>query len=276
MSFAELLRSGPLPVALEITPPQRPLWSVLVRRARLLGDAAQAVNVIQRPGRQSSLEACLTLREAGFDPVWHLVTRGRTRSEIGAEIERAAAGGIQQVLCIRGDHNAADTADTPTIREAIGEACSSLTGPLVGASLNQYLPDRAAVLRNLAPKLRAGASFVQTQPVFDPRCLERYLDVLRREFPGVKLIAMVTPVLSPLALEGIERRLQIGFPAGSPFRAGAPDAASAWAAFQDLVAALVKDRLADGIAVMTTEMDPSPETGASIVAALRAGGVGAV
>ncbi|MBE0612003.1 MAG: hypothetical protein IH609_21665, partial [Dehalococcoidia bacterium] len=55
--FAEKLDAGQFAVALEITPPQRDLPKVLLRRARLLGTAAQAINVIQRPGRQSSLDA---------------------------------------------------------------------------------------------------------------------------------------------------------------------------------------------------------------------------
>src|SRR5690242_11114807 len=104
MSFAERLRDGRFAVALEITPPQKPLAVVLLRRARLLGELAHAVNVIQRPGRQSSLDASIELLRAGVRPTWHVVTRGSERSEIEAALDRAAAAGIRQILAIRGDH----------------------------------------------------------------------------------------------------------------------------------------------------------------------------
>ncbi|MEJ5221060.1 MAG: hypothetical protein WHT63_03510 [Tepidiforma sp.] len=84
MRFLDRLAAGEFAVALEITPPQRHLPKVLLRRARLLGDAADAVNVIQRPDRQSSLEASLELLAAGIDPVWHLAARGETRASVAA------------------------------------------------------------------------------------------------------------------------------------------------------------------------------------------------
>ena len=46
MSFGAALQAGTFPVALEITPPQRPLPGVLLRRARLLGESIGAINVI--------------------------------------------------------------------------------------------------------------------------------------------------------------------------------------------------------------------------------------
>ena len=141
MTFAEALHGGRFPVALEITPPQKPLPGVLLRRAGLLGDAVTAVNVIQRPGRQSSLEASLYLCGGTFEPVWHLVTRGTSRDEVRAQMEAASEGGIRQLLCIRGDHAGGDTADTPTIRDAVSMARDLIPGATIGATFNQYAPD---------------------------------------------------------------------------------------------------------------------------------------
>jgi len=52
---------------------------VLQRRARLLEARTLTVNVIQRPERQSSLEAALELKREGLEPIWHLATGGRTQ-----------------------------------------------------------------------------------------------------------------------------------------------------------------------------------------------------
>lgn len=46
MTFASALAAGRFSVAFEITPPQRPFPSVLLRRATLPGSYAAAVNVI--------------------------------------------------------------------------------------------------------------------------------------------------------------------------------------------------------------------------------------
>ena len=70
MGFGARAPRGALPpVTLEITPPREPRPRVLLRRARLLAGHTDAVNVIERPDRQSSLDAALTLRAEGIEPV---------------------------------------------------------------------------------------------------------------------------------------------------------------------------------------------------------------
>lgn len=271
MSFAECLRSGKFAVALEITPPQRPLPAVLLRRARLLGDAAQAINVIQRPGRQSSLAASIELDRAGIEPVWHLVTRGRTRAAIAADMAMARASGVHNVLCLRGDHDAPDLPDTPSIRDAVAMAREIIPGALIGATLNQYAPDGDTVLRNLLPKLRAGATYAQTQPVFDPEALRPLAERARAASPGTRIIAMAMPLLSSQAVDRIEERLALRLPPGARARIAAGEA-SAWRFFRETLERLVGSRLVDGVAIMTFEMDAPAETGEAIVAALRAAG----
>lgn len=272
MSFAARLSAGQFPVALEITPPKHSLPKVLLRRATLLGDAPDAVNVIQRPGRQSSLDASIALRDAGLDPVWHMVTRGRSHDDIAADLRVAAAAGINQVLCIRGDHRGDDRPDTPTIRETIEMACAALPGATVGATLNQYAPDRPAVLRNLLPKLKAGATVVQTQPVFDPSALAPFVERTKEACPSVRFVAMVVPVLSTAAAEGLGRRLGISLPERCS-RSAAAGPSAAWEVFGEALSACHACGFVDGIAVMTTEMDPSPETGEQIVQSLRVAGI---
>jgi methylenetetrahydrofolate reductase (NADPH) len=245
---------------------------VLERRARLLGDFADAINVIQRPGRQSSLEASLSLRSVGLEPAWHLVTRGRTRAEVSDDLLTAAAGGIDQVLCILGDHAAAPTDASLNIRDAIAMACDALPGALVGATLNQYGKDPEAVLRNLIPKLRAGATYVQTQPIFEPGSVERYAVAIDRERSGTRIIAMAMPLLSLDAGRRIEERLGIRLPDALREVLAAGDPELAWSAFTATLEALVAAPYIDGVAIMTFEGDAPAGTGEHIVAGLRAAG----
>jgi len=246
---------------------------VLLRRARLLGTAAHAINVIQRPGRQSSLDASLELKATGIEPAWHLVTRGRSRGEITADLERARAGGIGQVLCILGDHAPDGAADAPTIREAVVMAREAMPGAIVGATLNQYGRDQAAVLKNLLPKLQAGATYVQTQPVLEMGPLERYAAAVVREQPGTRIIGMAMPLLSLEAATRIEDRLGVALPGSlkDVLAGGNPEAA--WGIFAATIRAFAESPLVHGVAVMTFEMDAPAEMGERILSALRTAGV---
>ncbi len=257
-------------VALEITPPKSPNVRVLLRRAALLGETASLVNVVQRMDRQASLDACLALRASGFTPVWHLVTRGRALAEIERDLERAAEGGIERVLVIRGDH-AADGSGA-SIRDTIALVRRRLPEAVIGATLNQHVPDRRATLGNLLPKLDAGATFVQTQPVFDSALLEPYSEALFCSAPEVKLLPMVMPLLSLDAAAKIEGRLRIELPEPMLRRLVSGEANACWKAFRETLQGLTALPQLAGCAVMTFETDARPDSGAQIACCLRGTG----
>lgn len=273
MTFAAALASRRFPITLEITPPQQPRPSVLSRRAGLLDPRTRTINVIQRPNRQSSLDASLQLRADGFLPVWHLANRGTTRTAITADIDRARAGSITQVLCLRGDHAGVDTSETPSIREMVRMVRHRLPDALVGATLNQYAPGRAAILGNLLAKLAAGAGYIQTQPVFDLGVLRPFVESLRDRSPKTAIVPMVMPLLSIEAVHAIEQRLGITLPASLCRQIEHGGAPAAWQAFAETIVALRHSGLADGLAIMTFEMDPGAEIGQRMIAVLRAAGV---
>jgi len=265
--FAERLAAGELAVTLEITPPKKRLDEVLLRRARLLGSGADAVNVIQRRGRLSSLDASRVLREAGLEPVWHIVGRGRSRAEIASEIASAAGAGLEAALCIRGDHEAPDRPDTPPLREVVAMLRDGLPGALVGVSANQFGP-RDRVLANLLPKLRAGAHFVQTNPVLELASFATLARSIREAAPGVKIVPMVMPLPSRAAAVRIGERLGVALPPDTLART-ADGATGGWELFAETLEALLGSGLADGLAVMTAEMDAPDAAGARIAALLR-------
>jgi len=265
------LHSGKFAVALEITPPLRPARKLLVRRASLIGECAQAINVIQRSGRQSSLDASITLTRAGIEPVWHLAVRGCSRDELRSSIARASANGVRNVLCLRGDHGAPDLPDTPSIRDTIGMVRHGIPGGLVGATLNQYGHNPEATLGNLLPKLRAGAAYAQTQPVFDLHRLAPLAQHVRAQSPATRIVAMVMPLVSLDSVARIESRL--GIELGDAVRARiAAGEDGAWRFFRDVIASLVESPLIDGVAIMTFETDAPPAMGERIEAALREAG----
>jgi len=265
--LTERLARGELAITLEITPPKKRLEEVLLRRARLLGGLPDAIHVIQRPDRMSSLDASLLLAERDFEPVWHLVNRGRTGAEIASEIESARSAGLELALCLRGDHEAADRPDALRIRELIAAVGHAIPSALLGATANQHGP-RDRVLANLRPKLDAGARFVQTHPVFDT---DRFLGLaseVHRGHPDVHLVAMIMPLTSVESALRIQQRLGLPIPEEALARLRAGGEPAGWSLFAETVERLLASGRVSGLAVMTPEMDPPEPTAQRLVQVL--------
>jgi 5,10-methylenetetrahydrofolate reductase len=262
----------PFGVALEVTPPREPRPDVLLRRARLLGRCADAVHVIQRPGRQPSLDASLALERAGIAAVWHVTNRGRAHAELEAEIDRAARAGLRATLVVRGEGDAADRADTPTLRALVARIGEAIPGARIGVTLNPYLdPERA--LANLWPKLEAGAAFIQTQPVFELAALRGIAERIRARAPAVAILPMVIPLVSAAAAEKLALRLRLPLPTDFVARLARGGEAAGWQLFAETLRELRASGLADGVAVMTQEMDPSASFADRVRVALEQSGV---
>jgi len=246
--FADALRDGRFPVALEITSPRELRPEILLRRARLTDGRAQAIHVIQRSDRLPSLEASLLLADAGFEAVWHVVNRGQARADIESDARRAAAGGLRSALCIRGEGTDKDGPATPRVHEVVAllrDVCPEMR---VGVTMNQYGP-RDRVLHNLLRKLDAGATLVQTQPVFDASPFEALAAEVRSRAPSAAIVPMLMPCVPADAARRIARRLGV-----RPSAHGSE--AEAWEDFSAKLRALAASPLADGVAILTPRADP--------------------
>jgi len=181
--------------------------------------------------------------------------------------------GITQVLCLRGDHRGADVADTPTIRDVITLARQLLPNALIGATFNQYALDPQVALRNLAGKLAAGAGYVQTQPVFEVTALRPLAEQVREASSLTPLVPMAIPLLTIGAAERIATRLGMPLPDHLRTRLTQGGSAAGWDHFEETLAALKQASWADGVAIMTAELDAPPEVGERLVAALTSTGL---
>lgn len=256
-------------VALEITPPRDSRPEVLLRRARLLGERADSVHVIQRPDRQRSVDAAIELERRGLAAVWHLVNRGRERAELEREIERAAQGGLRAALLVRGEVGPPEPVPAPTLAALVTRLYSAIPGARIGVTLNPYGP-RVRVLANLWPKLEAGAAFVQTQPIFEVAALAPFAEAIRARAPALHIVPMLIPLLSAAAAERLGERLRVPLPDRLLRRLERGGELAGWDAFATLAAELTSSGLADSLAVMTQEADPPKLFGERIAAALGA------
>jgi len=259
----------PIRVALEITPPKAHHSEVLLRRARLLGERAAAVHVIQRADRQPSLDAARELERAGVSAVWHLVNRGRTRADIEREIEQAALSGLRAALVVRGEAGPPEPMPSPSLAGLVARIRGAIPDARIGVTLNPYLPPERA-LANLWPKLEAGAAFVQTQPIFEPARLAPFAAEVRARFPQVRIVPMLIPLPSVAAAEQIGQRLRVPLPEGLLRRLEDGGEPAGWIAFAELVRRLAHAGLADDLAVMTHAADPPKPFGERLAAALAA------
>ena len=273
MPLHDAFRQNRPAVALEITPPRTAAPRTLLRRAGLLGAGVDAVNVIQRGDRQSSLDAALQLHAAGVSPVWHIANRGADRAGLIRAIERAAAGGVRQTLCLRGDHTAQDTDNTPSIHEVVALLHERIPEATVGVTLNQYAADQGAALRNLRAKLSRGAAYVQTQPVFDAEAARPLIERVKQASPETRILPMVMPLLSAEAATALAARLRIRLPDRLTRALADAGEEAGWSAFGETLAELAGAVWASGVAVMTFGMDPPPEHGTRIRDHLRAAGL---
>jgi len=183
----------------EIEPPRGVDLSAAIEGARLLkAHGADAANVTDNPMarlRMSSIAvAALIQREVGLDAVVQITTRDRNVLGLQSDLLGAAGLGLKALLCLGGDplkigdypqgKQVSEVDVLGLIRMAkglnagadlAGNAIGSATQFAIGCAANPAASDLDVELSKLRAKIEAGASFAQTQPVYDAEALERFL-----------------------------------------------------------------------------------------------------
>ncbi|HEV8339729.1 MAG TPA: bifunctional homocysteine S-methyltransferase/methylenetetrahydrofolate reductase [bacterium] len=187
-------------VSVEVAPPRGTQEGPELEACRLLGRAGvDAINVPDNPMarlRMSPWAMCLRIQtEAHLDTILHFTTRDRNLVRVQSDLLALHALGIRNVLVLRGDPPQLGDYPTATAvsdvkpsglirlikefnqgRDLAGNDLGQPTGFLVGAALNMGARDLDRELRALERKLRAGADFLCTMPIYDPETLDRVLD----------------------------------------------------------------------------------------------------
>ena len=216
-----VLEKGAFAVTSECGPPRGADPDVIREKGKLLKGVVDAANITDCQTsvvRMSSFASCLILKEMGFDPILQMVTRDRNRIAIQSDILGAAALGINNMLCLSGDHqrfgdhpqskNVYDIDSIQlimTVKKMRDEGRflndEELTKPpklFIGAAANPFAdPFEIRALR-LAKKVAAGVQFIQTQCIFN---LDRFAEWMRQVVDmglheKVAILAGVTPLKS--------------------------------------------------------------------------------
>lgn len=187
--------------------------------ASVLKNGPVAVNVADNHYgvAMSSLAASVALSRAGLEPIYQIVTRDRNRIALQSDLLGAAFLGIKNVLCLSGYHQtligcseSANVFDIDSIQlvamvkkmnEGLlldGGKINGTFSMLIGAVANPYMKPMELNIIRLHKKVAAGASFIQTQAVFDVQEFRLWLDAAHQEgiTEKVAILAGVLPLAS--------------------------------------------------------------------------------
>lgn len=191
--LAEKLAAGKFVISVEVDPPRGLSTHKLLAGASLLAEAgADVINVADSPMarmRMSAWAVCdVVQRRVNVETTLHFPTRGRNLLRVQGDLLAAHALGIRNVFVVMGDPTAIgdypeamdnyDLVPSGLIKlikqgfntgvDHSGASIGQPTNFFVGAALNLCAPEPQEEIKNLKRKLRAGADFFLTQPIYRP------------------------------------------------------------------------------------------------------------
>ena len=190
MRITELFDNGQFVVTAEVGPPKGCHMEHVVEEAKEYLSGITAVNITDNQSsvmRMGSFPACVMLKNAGLTPILQLTCRDRNRIALQSELLGAAALGIENILCLTGDHTkmgdhpgAKPVFDLDSVsllhtvcqlEKGVDLAGNALVGPAPkfakGAVVSPCSDSVDAQLAKMERKVMAGADYFQTQAVFE-------------------------------------------------------------------------------------------------------------
>ena len=245
-----LIEEGSFITLVEIIPPRGINCVQEIEGAQLLSQlGVHAINVPDSPrasARMSAQSLCIQIQQhTSIETILHYTCRDRNILSIQSDLLGASSIGLHNILCLTGDPpklgNYPDATAVFDV-DAIGlvnivrrlnhgldigaNAIGASTNFTIGIAANPGVPDIENELRRFAYKVEAGAEYAITQPVFDLRLLESFLERIK-EF-HIPIIAGIWPLTSLRNAEFMKNDLRVSMPEEILLRmaqTGSPDAA---------------------------------------------------
>jgi methylenetetrahydrofolate reductase (NADPH) len=168
-----------------------------LEEARLVAKHVHAVNVTDNQSavmKLGSLAASVFLQREGIEPIFQITCRDRNRIALQSDLLSACSLGIENVLCLTGDHiklgdhrSAKAVFDIDSVQllaiakslnkgyDMVGNALTEPTNLALGAVVNPTFEPLDLQLIKMEKKVKVGAEFFQTQAVYDPRQFEAFV-----------------------------------------------------------------------------------------------------
>ncbi len=211
MKIRQMLAAGPPTVSFEFFPPKDAAgFARLFETIEALRPLQPSyVSVTYGAGgttRRKTVELVKRIkRETGIESMAHITCVGAGRDEISSVLDSLAAGGLENVLPLRGDPPQGAERFDPVpggfryANELVGFIGANYGFCLGGACYPETHPEApspAADLANLKRKVDAGAEFLITQLFFDNGDFLRFRDRAAAAGIAVPMLAGIMPVRS--------------------------------------------------------------------------------
>jgi methionine synthase / methylenetetrahydrofolate reductase(NADPH) len=220
--LAQKLCDGNFVIAVEMDPPRGLSTHKLLAGASLLAESgADVINVADSPMarmRMSPWAVCnLIQRAIGIETVLHFPTRGRNLLRVQGDLLAAHALDVRNVFVVMGDPtaigdypNAMDNYDVvpsgllKLIKQGFnvgidhsGSDIGQPTSFFAGCAINLNPAEPEQEIKNLRRKVRAGADFVMSQPIYDPQAAITFLNRVTQEVGALPpLLIGILPLVS--------------------------------------------------------------------------------
>ncbi len=272
----DALARGEFVVTGEVAPPLGTDLSAMKASVETMAPFVDAINVTDNQGATlhlSSLAASRAVLDMGVEPIFQQTCRDRNRLALQSDLLAAWTLGLENVLVVTGDdprggdHPQAkgvfDLDSTQLIEIAagmneghdmLGRDLDGATDFFVGAAVFPEAEPLDIQLGRALGKVRSGASFFQSQAIFDMERFAQAMEVLRPS--GVKVIAGVLLLKSPRVIDFINKRLaglMVPEAIAERIRAAEDPAAESIRLAVEQVIALRE--IADGVHIMPLGMD---------------------
>ncbi len=217
-------------ISVEIDPPRSYDPGPFIRHAQKLKAAGvDLINVADSPLARARMSAVsmahLIRRDAGVDVLLHVSCRDRNAIALQSELLGAHTLGVLNILAVTGDPTS--VGDYPFAQgvfelDAIGlsrmitqlNKGKDLTGRdlddpthfLLGVAVNPTSPNLDLEYDRFKQKLDAGAQFAFTQPLFDPRTLDEFMNKIL-SFSNIPIFVGIMPLRSAKHAEFIHNEI---------------------------------------------------------------------
>jgi methylenetetrahydrofolate reductase (NADPH) len=193
----QALESGQFVVTGEIGPPKGVELEECLKDAEMLRNHVTAVNVTDLQSavmRIGSLAVSSRLVERGLEPIYQLTCRDRNRLALQSDLLSAWALGIENALCLTGDHpvlgdhtEAKPVYDLDSVQllkaasslnrgyDMAGHELEGVPGFFLGAVVTPGIEPIEPQIIKMKKKIAAGARFFQTQAIYEPEKFEYFM-----------------------------------------------------------------------------------------------------
>ena len=201
MYLCEIINRYKFIVTCEVDSPKGVSIEEFLDKVEMIKDSVDAINIGDNQRavmRAAPLAICHVLKERNIEPVMELAAQYRNRLALQADLLGAAILGVENVLLTKGfDPSMGDHAEAKPVHDldcvALVKAAVNLTkgADMTGHALNEAphfclgvaaileAETEEAYLAELKEKISLGASYIQTQPIYEPEVLERFLESIR-------------------------------------------------------------------------------------------------